>query len=293
MSEGAERARASIEEARASAADELTLQVEVSFVDVVLARQRSAARLDALADLARRTGIQRARIACEVAAGKSLLYPPRVEDGLGRVLLECCERSPLERVQRVLSAGLCGLVPWALGREPGRRIVLTETHIIAEDHGNVHAREVPSGPTLRLLLALRHGHLSRANLLNEVWGIARFVPTRHLPVLHTAISRLRASLGEREWIVTHDDGYSLVTGLEIITWDETPEGLISASAAPPPDDQERVRAFVLGNGPVSSAQVAESLKLSASTALRLLRRLADDGQVVKSGGGRGTRYGGA
>jgi DNA-binding IclR family transcriptional regulator len=36
--------------------------------------------------------------------------------------------------------------------------------------------------------------------------------------------------------------------------------------------------------------VAAALRLSASTALRLLRSLADDGTLEKSGGGRATRY---
>ncbi len=110
------------------------------------------------------------------------------------------------------------------------------------------------------------------------------------PVLHTAVSRLRLALAEPEWIVTQPQGYSLAEGVEVLglAVASTPES--AAAQAPPPDDRERVLAFVQREGSVSSADVAKALRLSPSTALRILRKLAEQGALQRRGGGRSTRY---
>jgi hypothetical protein len=51
--------------------------------------------------VAARTGIQRARIAHDLATGASR-RAGHIEDGLARLLAECAQRSPFERVQSVL-----------------------------------------------------------------------------------------------------------------------------------------------------------------------------------------------
>jgi len=290
LAHGPAAARPSADEARSLAGDQAPLLAEVGFVELVFLAERSPAALAAFAALARRTGIQRARIALELATATRELFPPRVEDGLGRVLLECVGKPPVERLKRVTAAGLSGLVPWALERLPGRRIIVFEGGVVSENHGRVSVRELPNRTVLKLLFALRVGYKSRASLLEEVWGIARFDPLRHTAVLHTAVSRLRGALGEPEWIVTHDDGYALPEGIEVVKLGESVESESLASIAPPPGEDARVLEFVAARGQVSSAEVAEALRLSASTALRLLRRLSESGVLVKSGSGRTTRY---
>jgi hypothetical protein len=291
LAHGPEQARPSLEEARVAAGDQQTLLVEIGFVELVFTGERSEPALAAFAELGAKTGIQRARVALDLATGSHELFPPRVEDGLGRVLLECNGRPAVERVRRVVAAGLYGLVPWALERAPGRRVIVLEAGVLTENQGHVGVRELPNRTALKLLFALRTGYKSRAALLEEVWGIARFDPHRHTAVLHTAVSRLRVALAEPDWIATHDDGYALVEGVEVVTLGQAFESATSASVLPPPGDDERVLELVTRRGQVSSADVAEELRLSASTALRLLRRLAESGALRKSGSGRGTRYG--
>jgi len=290
LAHGPEAARPSLEEARACAGDGAPLLVEIGFVTLVFGGERSPEALRAFAKLADRTGIQRARIALDIANGTRELYPPRVEDGLGRVLLECQGRTPVERLRRVTSAGLFGLVPWTLERPPGRRIIVFEDGVISENQGKVSLRELPNRTVQKLLFALRTGYQSRAALLDQVWGIARFDPLRHTAVLHTAVSRLRGALGEPDWIVTHDDGYALPEGIEVVTIGQSIESETAASVAPPPGDDERVLELVARRGHISSAELAAELRLSSSTALRLLKRLAENGALVRSGSGRTTRY---
>jgi DNA-binding winged helix-turn-helix (wHTH) protein len=296
LSQGSAKARPILEEARALATGELTLLTELGFVDLIFLGPGTPEARAAFASIAERTGTLRGRIACDVAAGVATLHPARVEDGLGRTLLECSGKPAPARVSRVLKAGLLGLLPWALGREPGRRIVIAASRILTEHDGSVVGHELPSRPSLKLLLELRGGYKSRAALIADVWGIARFVPARHVAVLHTAVSRLRVALSEPDWIVTHDDGYALAEGVEIVTLedDSTPseprEPLVPSNPPPAPDDRGPVLALVEKQGSVSSAEVASELGISASSALRVLRALANEGLLVRTGGGRSTRY---
>jgi hypothetical protein len=264
------------------------LTAEVAFVHLAIIGCDDPAVCAEYETVAARTGIQRARIACDLASGAPR-RPSHIEDGLARILEQCAALTPFERVACVLEARLHGLVPWALRRSPGRRIIVTSSSLITENRGTVTVNELPSRPSLKVLLALGRGYQSRAALITDVWGIAHFDPQRHNAVIHTAVSRLRLGLGEPEWIATENDGYSLAEGVEIVT----AEGEFGpVASAPPPAiaDRDRALEFIKKNGPASSAQVAAALRLSASTALRLLRSLADEGALEKSGGGRATRY---
>jgi DNA-binding transcriptional ArsR family regulator len=141
----------------------------------------------------------------------------------------------------------------------------------------------------QLLCALRLGYRSRAEQLREVWGIQRFLPPRHLPTLHTAVSRLRLALGDSDWVITRDQGYALPEGVELSDWEHSAQTL-SASAAPPPDARARLLEFVRAEGETGSREIAEALELSASTTLRLLRSLTAEGVLLREGSGRLTWY---
>jgi hypothetical protein len=290
LSRGAASARESLDEARASAGDQLTLAAEIGFVDLVFVGGASEAALRDYERVARLTGIQRAELVIDVARAHTRIHAAGIEDGLCRVLVDCVGHPPEERVAKVVAAGLLGLVPWALGREPGRRIVVTTTQLITENQGAVRAFPLPVKPSLRVLFEISAGYRSRESLAAAVWNIHRFVPARHAPVLHTAVSRLRLAMGEPEWIVTHPDGYELAEGIELVTFDSAHGAGALPSEAPPPDERGRVLAWIEKNGAQSSAEVAKGLGLSNSTALRLLRKLAGEGVLTRRGGGRSTRY---
>ncbi len=294
LARGADAARVSLEEAQREARAELTLRAEIGLVEAVFLAPLPAAARSELERIAVQTGAERARVAWLLGAEDARSFAPRIEDGLCRLLLECLPLSPVERLQRVTDAHFFGLAPWALGLAPGRRIIVLGSMLIGENQGNVAAADLKNRPALKLLFALSRGYRSRSELLREVWSIAHFVPARHTPALHTAVSRLRYALGALDWVITHDDGYSLAPGVEVLACGDAEAGPPSAPASPslpPPDDRRRVLEHVSARGPASSAEVARALRLSASTALRLLRALCEEGLLEKKGGGRSTRYG--
>ena len=60
-----------------------------------------------------------------------------------------------------------------------------------------------------------------------------------------------------------------------------------------PSSRAEMRAMILdwaGDGPVTNSLVQSRLGVTRSQALTLLRGLADDGMIAKSGAGRGARY---
>jgi Winged helix-turn-helix DNA-binding len=295
LSHGAEAAAASLAEARAEAQSQLTLLGEILFVELTFCGQRSPSALAEAERIARSTGVARVGVACLLASGADPGAALRAEDGLCRLLLELAPLPPGERLRRVVRAQKLGLVPWALGTAPGRRLIALGASIITEHHGNVSLNELKNRPALRLLLELGRGYRSRSELMREVWNISHFVHARHTPTLHTAISRLRVALAEPDWIITHDDGYSLASGVEVLAYDAgevggpvlSPAGV---SIAPPPDDRQRLISHIERHGATSSADLARALGLSGSTTLRLLRTLCSDGSLARHGSGRATRY---
>jgi MarR family protein len=354
LSRGAEAARPSLLEARAEAENQLTLRGEIAFVELVFCRESSPRALAEAERIATQTGAERVRVAHALAAGQLSGSPARVEDGLCRLLLEAAPLPPLDRLRCILDSRMLGLVPWALGAAPGQRLISIGNIILTENHGNVTQNELSNRPARKLLAELGRGYRSRAELMRDVWNIVHFVPARHTPTLHTAISRLRVALAVPDWIVTYDDGYALAAGVEVLSFGELegasvglgsaaagawpgevagstgPPGSSRAPAAggapglggapgsngsprsegahvtfdprgsgepararpslPPPDDRQRLLAYVAQHGPQSSAELARALRLSGSTALRLLRGLVAEGLLDRQGSGRATRY---
>jgi hypothetical protein len=289
LSEGPTAARASLDQARSEAGEQITLLADIGIVEVLFVAPAHAPELERVA---RETGIARALVVSALACGGEVPPAPRVEDRLARLLIECHRRSAAERVAAVVRAGLLGLVPWALGLPPGRRVLLTDAEVVTENRGAVSARPLPGGPSQRLLASLAQGFQSREDLVSLVWGLGRYNPSKHNAVINTAVSRLRLALGEPAWVVTHEGGYLLADGVEIVSLEAGAANVASPSSRPPPDpERDRVLAVLEAHGPSGSAEVARRLRMSPSTALRLLRRLADDGTLVRQGAGRSTRYG--
>lgn len=294
LARGPAAAAPSLAEARVEAQGQLTLLGEISFVELVFCRERSEAALAQAESIARATGVERTRIAALLAAGRDAGAPVRVEDGLCRLLLELGELPPASRVHRLVVGEQLGLLPWALGALPGRRLVALGSVLISENEGNVSQRELKNRPALRLLLELARGYRSRAELMREVWNIGHYAPARHTATLHTAVSRLRVALAEPDWIITHDDGYSLAAGVQVLAFDDGamlgPTPLPGLPSLPPPDDRQRVLHHIEKHGAQSSAELGKALRLSGSTALRLLRALCEEGLLERQGSGRATRY---
>jgi hypothetical protein len=183
-----------------------------------------------------------------------------------------------------------GLVPWSLGLQPGKRLILMGDHLFTEHHGTVTVHAAPSGPSLKVLELLATGFQGRDELARHVWGLPQYHPSKHNAVINTALSRLRPSLGAPQWVITHDAGYHLADGVEFITVAASPTATALTPSVPPPPAEELALEGLLREDALSSAEVARALHISPSSALRLLRRLAHEGRVEKMGSGRSTRY---
>lgn len=284
LSAGRDAARPILEEARRAADGHAPLLAELAFIGTLFVAEPD---MDEVRVLAEATGMARARVAEAWARGIERPPAATAEDGLCRTLLRCGAVSPFARLEILVEEGLLGLVPWALGSEPGLRLILLGERMISEHRGDVTLGPAPPGPSRRVLTALATGYRSREELAETVWGLGRYLPHKHSAVINTAISRLRGSLAEPGWIVTDDDGYHLAPGVEVVA----PATPISTDAAePPPSDEEATLLRLLAQRSCSSADAARALGVSPSSALRVLRRMVDDGRVRRLGSGRATRY---
>lgn len=328
---GASSMQPFVSEARAlvRSHEDITLEVDVSGMEILASgdaaeRARIRARL---VELNRRTGIARAWIRDGgIEGGSASGAPPPLgaevleEDRLGALYAACLRGSP-ELASRVIGSGHWGLLPLCLKLEPGRRLMLLERRLVVEDHGNVAVLGDASDGTLRFLRALAGGERrSKEDLLKVVWGIGSYRPDAHDPVIHTAVSRLRAQLGVRgNWIEAASGGYQLAPGVEVLDGSsaftagapmEAPSAAamadeangLSAPAAiaparpsspgPSPSSPEldAIVSFLAREGSASSTDVASRLGVSEMTALRRLRDLVEQGVVERSGKGKNTRY---
>ena len=288
LSKGEAAAREVLAEAREAAGDQRTLLAELAFLEAMFlgASDELAASLPALAAV---TGIARTAIAAARVTGGDLPSPAQIEDGLCRLVVRCLRSEQRERPRLLLDAGLLGLIPWGLGLPPGRRLMLIDDQLVTENQGVVTVEPAPTGPSLKVLQRLGTGFQSREDLAQHVWGLGQYHPSRHSAVINTAMSRLRPSLGEPSWLVTHDEGYHLASGVELVTVEASVVAK-QPSAPPPPPPEEAALLEALREGPAGSAEVAQRLRMSPSSALRLLRRMVERGVVIREGSGRATRY---
>lgn len=286
VARGSEAARSLFEEARAAADGQLPLLAELGFVEAFFyGSDELRKRMPAIA---KQTRLARAELAADHIAGRRLPDPAATEDGFARALLMATTGTTEHRLGLLIEKRCLGLIPRAMDLEPWRRLILFDGHLIGEEHGTVVAGPAPSGPSRRVLLALGGGYRSRPALANEVWGLGRYDPVRHSAVINTAMSRLRSALPTAEWVVTDDDGYHLAAGVELVALGA--EVVATESVPPPPGEDEPIVEKLRRDGPCSTADIASALKVSASSALRILRRMTEDGRIERTGSGRATRY---
>lgn len=334
-----------VSEARAlvRAHEDIALQVDVACTELLAtADPAEAARIRATLDaLGRRSGISRAWLRQARGHEADGVGGPSVHDGamaaealeedrLGALYVACAQGS-LELASRVIVSGHFGLLPMTLRFEPGRRLLLFDRRLVVEDHGNVTVLSGPPEGTLRLLRALAgRGVRTKEALLEEVWGLRAYRPEAHDPVIHTAVSRLRALLGVRgHWVEAASGGYRLAAGVEVVdVLDDARGSRRSAGGAPAAspldasagasaatvrsaiagasstaspkassdasrtanDGRDAILALLAREGGGSSAAVASHLGVSEMTALRRLRELVERGAVRRSGKGKNTRY---
>ena len=305
-----------VSEARALLSDRLDIALEVEVLCLELlatSEARESARVRGeLRALHRRSGIERFWLrAAELSSDTGFFIPPGAEaleeDRLGALYVACLAASP-ELASRLIATGHWGLIPLALGLEPGKRILPFGRRLIIEDQGNVTVIADPPEGQLRFLGALADGRLhTKEELLSAVWGIGSYRPDAHDSVIHTAVSRLRAQLGVRgHWIEAALGGYRLAHGVEVsnpfgpelfpaVAEGAEPSSAVVRAGSPARgsathSERDPVLELLARNGSVSSSDVASHLGVSEMTALRRLREHVEHGAVLRDGKGKNTRY---
>jgi DNA-binding transcriptional ArsR family regulator len=231
---------------------------------------------------------------------RPLGFVPSDGDQSTRLLTAVTRRS----VDEVVQAGLLGLLPEALGQEPGRRIVALPDLLIIEDHGDVRTYPGLAPRCRQVLEAIARGEGARGQLLQAVWGIGHYRPERHDSVIKTTVSRLRSALGDRSaWLVSRNGRYELVPGVEaqLLGPSSLPPRISAGEGVPDParlsedggkQAQRRKRVLhALSTGRASSAgPLARVLGLPLRTVSRELSALHERGLVTRTGSGPATRY---
>jgi tetratricopeptide (TPR) repeat protein len=229
------------------------------------------------------------------------------EDRTGALIASLREK---EGPLKLLAERYFGLYPRSQGLEPGLRIYLLAGGMtLVEEMGDVRLVQL-SARLDALLVALSRGERKKEELLSEVWGIHKYDSERHDPVIHTALSRLRALLVRNEPrahainIESGAMGYRLSAGVEVrgtakslrdeAMLEDATEAVEFTSGQrerPPPEPPRMDRLLgLLHSVARSSRELATELELSEMTVLRELRKLVTSGLVHRTGHGRATRY---
>ena len=275
------------------------------------ARRRDAA-IAALRALSQHAEHHAARAALEQFEGDR----PRAfaEDEISP-LLRAAVRRDERALPRLCASGLLGPLPELLGLAPGRRVILlsSENAVLVEDHGDLWLRPGPPRWAPPLLRLLSRG-ASKEAIVAGLWGLRRYFPDRHDPLVRTTIHRLRAFLEPRgEWVTVTSGGYGLAASVHVIGAnaaepieaplvevedealdDPLPAPRVATRAAAvaidPATADGRVLERLRRDGEMGVPELSRALDLSESTALRALRRLVRGKQVARSGKARATRY---
>jgi hypothetical protein len=305
LSQGADAAEGWLAQARAliDAGADAALDVEIAWYEYLVTPETFARRgRGALVAAARTTGIARADY---LAAARGATRATLAGEDRFAATVRAIRQEGGAGLGDILAHELYGLVPLCFGRTPGLAIYVDARRefFALESHGNVTCREPPSPALCMLLRALARGAQTKEDLIREVWRLKVYRPTKHDAVVHTAVSRLRASLEPyASWIVVDGAGYALAPGVSFVEVGEAfeapsakmPEEAVTPSASPPMDANHSRRAAALAlierAGGAATREVAEALKISEMTAFRVLGALVDDGLVKRTGRGRSTRY---
>ncbi|MDF2693621.1 MAG: hypothetical protein K0S65_2004 [Labilithrix sp.] len=251
----------------------------------------------------------------EARIGIDTHRPANVEDRVGANITSALSGESAA-ARDAVDRGYLGLLPISLGRDPAQRIVVLagDGRLLVGDGGNVRVSADVAPSSLRLLAALADGvwH-EKSDLVHRVWELRVYRPERHASVVHTAISRLRATLMTAgHWIEGRGGAYRLAPDVSVITTQrkddlapcdptdadsevETPIALRTSiteegGETAAPDENAQIAAHLARLGPMSTGELARVLHVSEMTVLRRLKELMLEGRVVRAGRGRATRY---
>jgi hypothetical protein len=193
-----------------------------------------------------------------------------------------------------LARGMLGLIPETLGLRPGRRLHVFADALVIESHGAVTRLPGLSARATSLLLALAQGVGARDALFPLVWGLRGYDPARHAGPLKTAMSRLRAALGEAHgWVRSTADGYALDPEVTVRVHDGSSEPGVNPTSTPTDlarNDRQRRLLARLGARAMSVAALARAVGEPQRTVSRELSAMCAAGLLRRDGAGRATTY---
>lgn len=268
-------------EAERSAREDARSLAEVCYLAALVGRPIDREALDALE---RRTGLHRARLALHLAGDDDTIPTWLDWPAIGRF-----PRSRDQLIAHLEAHDALGLLPHSLGLGPAQRIYLAGERWLIEDRGDVSIVEQPARNANLLLEALSGRSRSKGSIFEAIWK-QTYNARLHDATLQKLISRCRKSLDARShWILSTEGGYQLAEGVEVVHLDGgTVRG--HASSSPAPESAGGPLAILRQLGSFTSTDLAQRLRVSKATAVRLIRREVADGRLVKQGSGKNTSY---
>lgn len=157
-----------------------------------------------------------------------------------------------------------------------------------------------SGVAAKILQLLQKGPVSKAELVEYVWGY-QYHPLRHDNLIYTAMSSLRKSFSvHHDWIQTLDDGYRLREGLMFYGVGKPPKspaitGSEGRSHKAPTDTDLNFRQiqaleYLQENRFLNTRIYKDLFQTTEITASRDLASLNKKGLVIRLGHGRAIQY---
>lgn len=223
------------------------------------------------------------------------------EDEIHRQLLQL-ESSPEKALATVFETGYYSWLFKVLPIRRGQKylyIGLEKSSLtIFSSQGIAHRRLPALGR--QLLAALARGPLSKAELVEKVWGY-RYHPLRHDAVVYAALSSLRKIMGENaNWIQTTETGYALNSDVQVEFYGDVKSPSQNSHRLPLPAvlpefsdlNYRQIQALehLKQQAFVNTRTYARLFTTSEITASRDLSLLKNSGHVIKVGFGRATQY---
>lgn len=137
--------------------------------------------------------------------------------------------------------------------------------------------------------------LPQLQILSELVRERRATTTALAQVLQRTEAETRnhlARMVERGWIEARGEGKGRTWHLSAASYRalETPAGYVRVRGFEPLQQEQMVLAYVEAHGAITRAQTADLCSIVPAQATRLLRRLVDEGKLVRRGERRGTYY---
>jgi hypothetical protein len=208
-----------------------------------------------------------------------------------------------EKLRPLLEHGLVVEAAVAAGLRPGAvglAVLPQGLGLLARDAGGVSWQETPlSSLSTKILRRLSEGGTDKARLVENVWGYG-YDPLRHDPMVYSALSALRRSLGvAAKWLEVSEDGYRFAAPVAWLAAAE-PEEKKTAATSPSGINSEHlphlnhrqieILEWLRDRRFLAVGECRIRFDVSEITALRDLDGLRRRGLVVRNGRARATRY---